>query len=89
MNKYKVTYNEKECFYIADSATEAIAKLSNRRVFGRELLFGYKINLISADDHGVEWAEAWTIREDFTRRIFAVIVDGDIELLPKLHIQKQ
>lgn len=74
MNKYKVIYNGKEYIYMAKCASDAIEKLSNRKVYGNRLFFDYKLNMISADDLGVEWAEAWTTGDNNPKRIIATII---------------
>ncbi len=68
--RYIVTYNGKKYIYNAKSATEALEKLNNRKVYGRYLIFNYRISLIDADTRGEIWAEAYTTDDD--RRIFAI-----------------
>lgn len=66
--KYKVTYKGKSYTYNAATATKALEKLSNRKVFGEPLIYKYTLTMYDADTRGAEWAEGRT--QDETR-IFA------------------
>lgn len=60
MKKYKVNFSGKNYTYRAESAREALEKFSNRKVFGENLILGYKIDQIDATTNGALWARAHT-----------------------------
>ena len=71
MNRYIVTYHDKTYIQYAHDAGEAIKKFSNRCVFGRRIIFDYRICIIDADTCGEIYARAWTRGEDFERCVEA------------------
>lgn len=71
MEKYTVKYNGKTYRCSAESAVEAIQKVSRRMVFGRCLICNPSISLVDADTRGDLWAEAIENTDNGRRRIFA------------------
>lgn len=69
--RYTVTYNDKKYTVLSDSAENAIEKFSNRKVYGRNIFFGWRMKMVDADTRGVEWCLGETKGEEFERSIYA------------------
>jgi len=56
MNKYKVEYRGKEYHYNGETCEDAMDKFMNRKVFGKDINYGYGVVQEDADTYGKEWA---------------------------------
>jgi hypothetical protein len=72
MNRYEITYKGKKHIYTGDNCEEAMSKFANRKVFGKNIIFDYRIDLYDADTRGQIEAKYHTIGDDNPQTIYVI-----------------
>jgi hypothetical protein len=62
--RYEIEYKDKKYTQVGENAQEAIDKFAHRQVFGKNLIFDYKLLMYDADTRGEDWAKFMTRGDD-------------------------
>lgn len=59
MKQYKVEYKGKTYISCGESAVDAFQRFAHRKVYGRDLIPSYELDMYDADTRGAVWAQYW------------------------------
>ena len=65
MNLYEIKFCGKTYRYRGETGSEALDRFANRKVFGKPLIIGYRINSYDAESHGGRWIFASSTPDEF------------------------